>query len=166
MKIRQGTIEDVDMIASIEALCFPKTQAASKEQITKRLKAYPECFWILEDSNTIISFINGMASDEEHLLDEMYEDTSLHNADGKWQMLFSVSTHPSYQHKGYASILMRAVIDDCSKRDKLGIVLTCLEELIPFYEQFGFRNEGLSSSTHGDVAWYQMRLNLSSCKDN
>lgn len=36
--------------------------------------------------------------------------------------------------------------------------MTCKEKLIPFYEQFGFINEGISESVHGNVVWYQMRL--------
>ena len=39
-----------------------------------------------------------------------------------------------------------------------GIVLTCKERLIGFYAQFGFVDEGVSVSTHGDVVWHQMRL--------
>lgn len=41
---------------------------------------------------------------------------------------------------------------------RAGVVLTCKERLIPYYERFGFRNEGLSASTHGGETWYQMRL--------
>ena len=41
-----------------------------------------------------------------------------------------------------------------------GLVLTCKKNLISFYEKFGFQNEGISSSEHGGVQWYQMRLIL------
>ena len=37
-------------------------------------------------------------------------------------------------------------------------MLTCKERLIGFYAQFGFVDEGVSVSTHGDVVWHQMRL--------
>jgi hypothetical protein len=30
--------------------------------------------------------------------------------------------------------------------------------MLDFYEKFGYRNEGISSSVHGDAVWYQMRL--------
>ena len=30
--------------------------------------------------------------------------------------------------------------------------------LVPYYSKFGFKNEGVSSSVHGGVVWYQMRL--------
>ena len=39
-----------------------------------------------------------------------------------------------------------------------GLVLTCKKELVEFYEQFGYVNEGLSKSVHGGVSWYDMRL--------
>ena len=35
-----------------------------------------------------------------------------------------------------------------------------LHQLIPFYEQFGFQNLGISKSTHGGVVWYDMLLNI------
>ena len=38
------------------------------------------------------------------------------------------------------------------------MILTCKEELIPYYEQFGFENRGLSASVHGGAAWYDMVL--------
>ena len=37
-------------------------------------------------------------------------------------------------------------------------MLTCKERLIGFYARFGFVDEGVSASTHGDVVWHQMRL--------
>lgn len=39
------------------------------------------------------------------------------------------------------------------------IVLTCKERLIPYYEKFGFKDEGVTDkSIHGNVEWHQMRL--------
>ena len=73
-------------------------------------------------------------------------------------MLFGVATLPEYQHKGYASKLMEYVIDETRKQKRCGIVLTCKEELIPFYEKFGYVSEGISDSVHGNAVWYQMRL--------
>ena len=34
------------------------------------------------------------------------------------------------------------------------------DKLIPYYSKFGFVNEGISESVHGNVTWYQMRLTL------
>ena len=102
--------------------------------------------------------INGMTTDSKDLCDEMYEGTELYAPDGKWLMIFGVASLPEYQHKGLASQLMERVIEETGKQKRKGIVLTCKEELIPFYEKFGYVSEGISHSEHGGAVWYQMRL--------
>ena len=44
------------------------------------------------------------------------------------------------------------------QENRKGLVLTCKDRLVPYYSKFGFKNEGVSSSVHGGVVWYQMRL--------
>lgn len=156
--ITKATIKDLDEIANIEKICFPKKEAATKEQIEKRIKSYNDYFYILKENNEIISFINGIISNNKNLTDEMYENTSIHKKNEDWYFIFGVDTLPKYQHKGYAKKMMNYVIDDLKRQNKKGIVLTCKKELITFYEQFGYINEGISESIHGNVTWYQMRL--------
>ena len=88
----------------------------------------------------------------------MYEDAAQHNPQGDWQMIFGVDTAPKYQHRGYASTLMRKVIEDTRAAGRKGLVLTCKDRLVGFYARFGYEDEGISDSTHGDVVWHQMRL--------
>jgi ribosomal protein S18 acetylase RimI-like enzyme len=102
MIIRNATIEDLDMITAVESECFPPAEAATKESIKKRLEVYSSHFWLLLEEDQLISFVNGMVTDEENLRDEMYEDASMHNEDGKWQMIFGVDTIPSHRRQGYA----------------------------------------------------------------
>ena len=40
------------------------------------------------------------------------------------------------------------------------LMLTCKDKLIHYYAKFGFVNEGVSASVHGNVTWYQMRLSF------
>lgn len=158
MNIRHASLEDLDNIARIEGLSYPSAEGASKTSIKNRIEAFSECFWILEDDEKILAYINGMATNEDNLTDEMYDNANMHMTSGNWQMIFSVATDPNYRKMGYASMVMRQVIEDCKQLKRKGIVLTCKENLLPFYGQFGFENEGVSSSTHGNVLWYQMRL--------
>lgn len=65
--------------------------------------------------------------------------------------IFEVETHPEYQNRGYASILINKMIKEAEKENRKGIVLTCKKELIHYYEKFGFVNEGISGSVHGNV---------------
>lgn len=68
MKIRKATIEDLDEITKIEEICFPKTEAASRECFRSRLLVYPDYFWLIEQDGLIVTFINGMVTDEKLLL--------------------------------------------------------------------------------------------------
>lgn len=158
--IRHATKDDLEQLSELESLCFPKNEAASKECIRKRLEVYSDFFWILEHNDIIISMVDGIVTDCSNLYDEMYIDTSFHNTKGLWQMIFGVETRPEYRCKGYAEILLRKVISDAKSQKRKGIVLTCKDKLIPFYGKFGFKNEGISESTHGDEIWYQMKLEL------
>ena len=159
MNIRNGRISDVDELTAIEAECFPAAEAAERKSFEDRLKHYAYHFWILEDDNgKIISFVNGMVTDEEHLTDKMYENASMHNENGAWQMIFGVNTLPEYRKKGYAEAVLRNVISDAKKQERKGLVLTCKEKLIHFYGKLGFVDEGVSGSEHGGVVWHEMRL--------
>lgn len=156
--IRNAQIEDLDEIAKLEEACFKKAEAATKEAFRHRLKAYPDRFWLLIIDNRIVSMVNGMASDIPVLVDEMYSDSSMHDDEGEWQMIFGVETRPEYRRKGYAEVLLRNVIAEVKSQNKKGIVLTCKSRLVHYYEKFGFVNEGLSVSEHGGESWYQMKL--------
>lgn len=59
---------------------------------------------------------------------------------------------------GLAGWLLQQAIADAKKQGRKGLVLTCKDALIPYYAKFGFVNEGVSESVHGNVVWYQMRL--------
>ena len=156
--IRKADINDLDAVTELENRCFPKAEAADRKAFEIRLRNYPECFRVLEKDDNILCMINGMTTDSKDLCDEMYEGTELYAPDGKWLMIFGVASLPEYQHKGLASQLMERVIEETGKQKRKGIVLTCKEELIPFYEKFGYVSEGISHSEHGGAVWYQMRL--------
>ncbi len=158
MKIRKANINDLDAVTLVESESFPKEEAARREDFEKRLKIYPNHFWVLELDGRIISLINGMITNDETKHDELLENPQLHNENGKWLIVFGVATSPDYRKKGYAKALMNKVIEDTKLEKRKGIVLICKDELISFYEQFGFVYEGVSSSTHGGVKWNNMRL--------
>ena len=82
----------------------------------------------------------------------------MHNEKGAWQMIFGVVTHPDYQRRGCAELLLRYVVQQAREQGRKGLVLTCKERLVHFYAKIGFADEGISESTHGGVAWHKMRL--------
>ena len=158
MQIRTATPTDLDKITNIEAECFPAAEAATRESLAARLAAYPDHFWVQLDGDTMVGFVNGMVTDEPDLRDEMYEDASLHNENGAWQMIFGVDTIPACRRQGCAAALLQYVIAAVKAQGRKGLVLTCKDRLVHYYAKFGFVSEGVSGSTHGNVVWYQMRL--------
>lgn len=155
--IRKAEESDLDGIVELESTCFPESEAATRQSLSDRLKVYSNHFLVTLYGDKIISLVDGLVTDEEDLTDEMYENTSLHNEDGKWQMIFGVETHPDFRGKGLAKAVVSEFIKQAEDEGRLGLVLTCKEELLDFYEDLGFVNEGLSKSSHGGAVWYQMR---------
>ena len=160
--IRIVSLEDLDVVTSIEEICFPKAEAATKESLEYRIKTFPESFLVAVDSdnNKIIGFINGCITDSNVILDSLYEPEGGHNPNGKNQTVFGLDVLPEYQRKGLASLLMRSLMEKSKKSGKEKMVLTCKENLIGFYESFGYKNYGVSESTHGGVIWYDMIAKL------
>ena len=139
MEIRTAGTEDITALTAVEAECFPPAEAATAQEFVERVRYYGNHFWLLYEGDKLISFV--------------------HNEDGAWQMIFGVNTLPEYRKHGYAGQLLRRAIDDARQQHRKGLVLTCKERLLPYYAQFGFRDEGVSDkSTHGNVVWHQMRL--------
>ena len=159
MEIRTAALQDLDAVAAVEAACFPAAEAATKEEFAERLRYYGSHFWLMLDGGNLIGFVDGMVTDQADLTDDLYEQAALHNELGAWQMIFGVNTLPEYCRHGYSGTLLRRAIDDAKQQGRKGLVLTCKEQLIPYYAKFGFKDEGVSDkSTHGNVVWHQMRL--------
>jgi len=156
--IRKGTKEDAEILSKVEATCFPPNEAATSKEIQERLNVYANHFLLLFVEDRLISFIDGFCTNQRDLTDEMYSDASMHDEDGDWQMIFGLNTLPDYQRQGNAAKIINAMIDLARQEKRKGLVLTCKDRLVLYYSQFGFKNEGVSSSVHGGVVWYQMRL--------
>ena len=158
MNIQTASYADLDRIAAVEAACFPASEAATRAEFAARLRHYAGHFWLMQDGEAVVAFVDGMVTDAPDLTDEMYERAELHREDGAWQMIFGVNTLPAYRRQGLAEALLRHAIADARAQGRRGLVLTCKEALIPYYAKLGFVNEGISSSVHGNAVWYQMRL--------
>ncbi len=159
-QIRLASIKDLDRISELESICFSKADGASRKNFEDRLKIFPNHFWLLEVDGRLVSLVNGMTSNHPVLEDEMYADSSLHDEKGEWQMIFGVETHPDYRRNGYAEILLKYVIKEAEKQRRKGLILTCKEYMVHYYEKLGFVNEGLSKSVHGGAEWYHMRYRI------
>lgn len=158
IRIRQVRPEDLPSIAALEAACFPAAEAADSAAFEQRIKTFPESFFVAEVEGQIVGMINGCVTDDETISDILFEDSSRHHPDGRYQSIFGLDVLPDWQHKGIATILMTYLIHKAMDSGREGLILTCKERLISFYESFGYQNLGVSASTHGGAVWYDMLL--------
>lgn len=159
MRIRTAQMDDVDAVAAVEKECFPPAEAATREEFAERILHYGNHLWLMFDGDKLAAFVDGFVTDAPDLTDEMYERADMHNEAGAWQMIFGVNTMPEYRRRGLAGELIRCAIDNALEAGRKGLVLTCKDELVHYYAGFGFKDEGITDkSTHGNVAWHQMRL--------
>lgn len=158
MDIRLARKEDLKEIIKIESICFPSAEAASEEVMTGRFEAFSENFLVAVEDNKVVGFINGCTTDKASLPDKLYHDVKLHNPNGRFQTVFGLDVLPQYRNKGTAAILLEEFISLAKERGKNGMVLTCKDYLVHYYEKFGFVHEGISTSSHGGTKWNDMIL--------
>lgn len=156
--IRNAKANEGKILAAIEAVCFPPAEAASEESVCERLKAFPENFFVAEMDGRAVGFVNGGVTDRPYLPDAMYHDISLHNPDGGYQTVFGLNVLPDFRRQGIAEQLMNALIQSARENKKTGVILTCKDHMVHYYEKFGFVDHGMADSTHGNAAWHDMRL--------
>ena len=158
--IRFADKKDIDIIIEIEAICFPKEEAATEKSFRERFKVFPENFLVAEikKEQRLVGFINGSTTDVPDLPDILYEKAHLHKKDGDYQTVFGLDTLPEFRRQGVGAHLMNALINLSKRRGKKGIVLTCKDHLVHYYEKFGYKNQGVSKSCHGGAKWNDMLL--------
>ena len=131
LQIRLADPGEADRLAEIEAICFPPAEAASHEEVVKRMGAFP---------------------------DEFYHDITLHRKDGDIQTVFGLNVIPEYRHQGIAGELVEYFKELAKERGKKALILTCKEHMIPFYESHGLKKLGVADSCHGGATWYDMQI--------
>ena len=124
MKVKNPGKGDLEQLIALETETFPEAEAASRESIERRLRTHRETFWVLKKDGRIIAGINGITTNEKDLSDDMYSGEDLYDKKGSWLMIFGVSTLPEYQHNGYASVIMREVLQEAARCKLEGVVLT------------------------------------------
>lgn len=98
--IKHASQEDIPALTAVERECFPDAEAASEEEIAARVHAYGKHFWLLFEGKKLIAFVDGMTTDQADLTYDMYEDASLHDENGAWQMIFGCEYDPFLSQTG------------------------------------------------------------------
>ena len=156
--IRKPESAEAEALYRIEGACFPAAEAASLDAIRHRIEAFEGTFLVLEEDGVPIGFINGCRSAKDRIEDEMFLPTCRNDADGDYVLIFSLTVSPDRRGGGYGRMLMMRLLDDCRAAGVKQAVLTCKEYYVPYYASMGFRNLGMSASTHGGAVWYDMAI--------
>lgn len=160
--IRPEVPAEMEEAAEVERICFPPNEACSREHMIDRVLAAPDLFLVAIEKETgkMAGFVNGIATDEEKLRDDFFRDASLHNPAGANIMILGVDVLPEYRLQGLARKMVALYAEAERAKCRQRLVLTCLEEKVPMYAKFGFRDLGMSQSTWGGEAWHEMDLVL------
>ena len=103
MEIRTATPADLAAVTALEAACFPPEAAGGGQLPGPPGRLPPTPFWLLVEGDRVLAMVNGMVTQQPDLTDAMYDDASLHDPCGPWQMIFGVATHPDCRCRGYAT---------------------------------------------------------------
>ena len=158
--VRDATAKDVDTCHAIEAACFQASEAASLANVRNRQRRFPEGFLVAESNGAIVGMINSAATNEPDLADEAFKGMVGHDPRGTSIVVFSVAVAPEHQGTGVSRVLIEAFAERSKKLGMRCILLLCKRHLLDYYRKFGYRNVGISASTHGGFEWYEMRKDL------
>ncbi|MCD8199962.1 MAG: GNAT family N-acetyltransferase, partial [Coriobacteriaceae bacterium] len=124
-ELRNIRPEEAAAAAEIEQVCFPPEQACTREEMMARAEQVPELFLVAveRETGTVAGYINGIATDEEHLLDAFYADASLNDPDGDTVMILGVCVLPEHEGQGLARAMMRTYVAREQERGRRRLVL-------------------------------------------
>ena len=72
LEIRQVTIDDLEACTRLEWSCFLPSEAAERESIEKRIKLFPQGFFVAELGGAIIGHINSAATNQNDITAEEF----------------------------------------------------------------------------------------------
>lgn len=149
--------QDLSELMVIERLGFTPEEAATESAMKERIQVIADSFIIAKNEREKINgYVVGPVIPTRYLTDDLFERTNPNPKVGGFQSILSLVVHPDYRGKGIARKLLKELEAVCVKKKREGVTLTCLEELVPFYEENGYCNEGKSNSTHAGEVWFNL----------
>ena len=158
--IRRVKMDDLPELVIIENLCFSKEEAATKEAFEKRIQLIPDSFFVAEENGKIIGLVNGPVISTKFISDDLFGNIKENPALGGHQSILGLAVAPEFQKRGVAKALLAHLEQEATKKKRNTITLTCKEDLIRFYENYGYINLGVSNSTHAEAIWYNLSKKL------
>lgn len=155
-QFRNAKIEDLEEILIIENQGFTPEEAATKSALIKRIEMINDTFIIAELNEKVVGYINGPVINQPFITDDLFESIDENPTTGGYVAILGLVVDQSQRNQGLAGKLLNEIEQRAKTHHRLGITLTCKEELIPFYEKYGYDNKGVSSSQHGGIKWFNL----------
>ena len=159
LRFEEADINDIEILAALEADCFPEDERASKETMASRIKAAGQFFLVLKEEQSILGFINGTCILSNNIT---HDSMSNHEPIGRSLVIHSVSVSKQMRRRKLGSAMLAYYVaklnTDHFEIDR--ILLLSKAYLINFYISSGFKVDCLSSVVHGDEKWLELSLDL------
>ena len=162
IEYRNVHADEAEAATAVETACFPANEACTLPIMKERVRLAPELFMTATDkyNGEMVGFITAIATDEHHLRDDFFTETSLHNPEGKYMMILSLAVLPEYQRQGIARALMEELLKGQMGTKRKAAVLTCVPANVELYKKMGFSDQGVSDSAWGGELWHEMTFSL------
>jgi len=154
--LRNVQAADLEQLLLIENEGFSREEAATKDAFVERIRLIADTFILAEKEGVILGYINGPVINQPYITDDLFKEIRENQRRGGYQSVLGLAVSKQARSQGIAKLLLEKMEEGVIENEREGITLTCKQELVIFYEKFGFVNHGLSESTHGGVSWYNM----------
>ena len=157
---RPVSLSLLDAAHAIEAASYPADEAASRDNLEKRLRdAAPYFYGAFDDSSGALrGFVCGTCTSSEALTEEAM---STHEPDGAVLCIHSVVVDEAYRRRGVGAWMLRSYLAEVAAAGRVRtVLLLCKPHLEAYYASAGFASLGDSGVSHGATPWTLMRLGL------
>jgi predicted N-acetyltransferase YhbS len=152
------TDDEIKEAYELEISCYPPEAAATLSAFYLRRELFPSYFLIAEMNEEVVGIVNGVLTNDVDLSNDALKQNVDFNKDGSYLCILTLAVKPTHRGQHIAVQLINQIIEQAKKEPLSAIILMCESPLIPFYEKFGFVYLRPSSSEHGGIEWYEMRL--------
>lgn len=157
MEIRKATIADINIIHNLEKKCFLLDEVLSIEDIKKQILDHQDYIFIGNHNDIDVCYLSGLKSNLNDFDDGMFNGDIKFDDKGKNFFITGLCVDPEYQNNGFGKELLFKIMEILYKEDIDNIILTCKEEIAPFYEKIGFKKDKISNSNFAGKKWLEMR---------
>lgn len=156
MQIRPVSVEDLAAICQIEAESFTPNEAATPEDLAARIRDLPSTFLVAVREGQVAGFIVAAQASQRYVTDNLFHETWPSAPKGGFLLVTTLAVAHDFREQGIGTALLATLKDVAIAQERDGISLTCHDYLVAYYERNGFKNEGVSASTHGGGTWFDL----------